>query len=199
MTVPFLAGGNVGVRASAVVAGGPVNLNGVIRTPRVGAVQIQLFRAAPNIFGTRVNHINADVVFGAGESPGGMLVHDAAVSVFVLDRVLIEAGHQNGLLRGVNHDAGAHVFGGGREHDAVGVDGEPVEARIELEDELALAHVRGGIRGRMGELGVGVNAALAAFHRVAQLNIHASATTATAATECTASWSAATAGIDSRL
>ena len=60
------------------------------------------------------------------------------------------------LLLGVNHDAGAQVLRGGHEHVAVGVDGEPVEGRIELEDEVAFAHVRGGIRGRVGELGVGV-------------------------------------------
>ena len=96
--VPVLSGGNVGVRAPAIVAGGPVNLNGVIRPHAKGPFRSN-FSAPPPIYSVLwVNQINSDVVFGAGEAPRGMLVHDAAVSVLVLDGVLIDAGFQDGLL-----------------------------------------------------------------------------------------------------
>src|ERR1035437_2381605 len=61
---------------------------------------------------------------------------------------------------------------------AVIVDGDPVEGGIHLQDEPALALAGRRIGGRVGVLGVGVEAADATLQRVTNFNVHAATTCA---------------------
>ena len=125
---PVLAGGDVGVGAAGVVAGGPVV------EQRGGHVvdEVELFGAAADVFGGGVDEVDADVVFGAGPAPGGEPVHARRCSCICARPSFVDAGEEDLLLLGVDDDAVAQVLVGAHEHVAVGVDGDPVEGGIDL-------------------------------------------------------------------
>ena len=171
--LPVFAGGDVVAGAAGVVAGGPVVEREV---PLMWSMRSSFSGAAADVLVGRVDEVDADVVLGAGPAPGGEFVHDGVVAVFVLDGVLVDAGGEDALLLGVNDDAVAQVAVGDHEHVAVVVDGEPVEGAVHgFEDEAALAFAGGGVGGRVGVLGVGVEAAGAALEGVAGFDVQAAA------------------------
>ena len=82
------------------------------------------------------------------------------------------------LLLGVNRVVLGRLA---HQHVAVFVDGEPVEGRVDvLQDEAVFADVDEGVRGLVGVLVVGVEAAGAALHGDARLDVHAAAAAARA-------------------
>ena len=135
--------------------------------------EVQLLRAAADVFVRRVDEVDADVVLGAGPAPGGELVHDGVVAVFVLDGVLVDAGAEDALLLGVDHDAVA------RSSSAV----MSMLRSLSTESQSKVGFISrmkrfspkpdGGIRGLVGVLGVGVEAAGAALQGVARFDVHA--------------------------
>ena len=103
------------------------------------ADQFEFRGAAAEVFGGRVDEIDADVVLGARPAVGRNLVLHGVVAVFVLDGVLVDAGAEDPLFLGVDHDARAPVLRRAFEHVAVGVYGEPIEVVVELGDVAAFA------------------------------------------------------------
>jgi hypothetical protein len=102
----------------------------------------------------------------------------------VLDGVLVDAVVHNALLFGMNDDAGAPVGGGGLQHVAILVDGEPVEGLVEAGDVAALgADAAGTVGGGVIEDGVDVDAAVAAAKGVADLHVTVGAAAGRAAAE----------------
>ena len=170
--LPVLAGGDVIDGASGVVTAGPVVEHGAAHV----VDQVELLRAAADVLIRRVDEVDADVVLGAGPSPGLKPVHHGVVAVLVFDGVGVDAAQQDALLLGVDDDALAQVRIGGHQLVAVPVDGEPVEGWVHrLQDEAALALARRRIRCLVGVLGVGVEAADTALHGIARLDVHAAA------------------------
>jgi hypothetical protein len=171
---PLLAGGDVHARAGVVVAADPVvedDRLGVVVVAEV-VVELQLGRPAAQVLNGRIDEPDADVVLGAGPAVGGRTVLHAGVAVLVLDRVLVDALRHDALLFGVDDDAGAPVRRRGLQHVAVLVHGDPVEGLVEARDVAALrTHAARTIRGRMGEDGVDIDAAVAAAKGVADLHV----------------------------
>ena len=172
---PLLAGGDAVARAPGIVPGGPVVEDDSLvgRCSRSGHVvnQIQPLRAADDVLGRWVHEVDAHVVFGAGPAPRLKLVHRGVVAVFVLDRVLIDAGRIEALLLGVNLVVLGRVA---HQLVAIFIDGEPVEGGVHiLQDEAAFALAGARVGGVMGVLGVGVEAADAALQSEAGLDVQA--------------------------
>jgi len=140
------------------------------------ADEVHLFGTAADVFGGGIDEIDADMVLGAGKAVGRQPIHDAAVSVFVFDGVLVIAGGDDSLLFGMNDGAGTQVLIGDHELIAIFIHREPVKGGIHgLKDKTVFAEACGGIGGRMRVLRVGVKAADPAFHSIANFNANASA------------------------
>src|SRR5476651_1754623 len=134
--------------------------------------QVQFCRAATDVFRAGIDEINADVIARARPTVGGQLIHHAAVTVFVLDGIFVDARAQDALLLHVNDDARTQIPIVDHEHIAVGINGEPVERRIHLENETTFAFTSGGITGRVRIYGISIKTADATFQSVTHFDVH---------------------------
>ena len=170
---PVFAGGDVALRAAAVVCAAPV-----IEDDRIGIVvgvemadQFLFGSAAAQVFDGRVDEPDADVILRARPAISRNFVLDGVVTVFVLDGIFVVAGAQNALLLRVDDDARAPILRRAFEHIAVGVHRNPIEVMVELGDIAAFAYAHRAVSRRVGENCVGINAAVTAAHRVADFNV----------------------------
>ncbi len=150
------------------MAGGPVIEH---RRAHV-AYEIDPRRAAADVFVRGVDEPDADVIPGAGPSISRQLIHLGTITVFVLDRVLIDAGGQNPLLLGMNDDPGPQIPVVNHLHIAIGIDRQPVEHGVHLVDEPAFALARGRITRQVRINAVSVKAAEPALEGVTHLDVH---------------------------
>ena len=112
------------------------------------------------------------MVLDARPAVGRQFVHLATVTVFVFDRVFIDAGAHYRLLLGMDDHGSALVLIANHGHVAVGIDREPIKGRSHLKDEAIFAESGGDVVRPMRVFGVSVEAADTAFQNVAQLNVH---------------------------
>ena len=178
--LPFLACGDFGIVACAIVAGGPVVENDALVGGRAGRGhvidEIEFVGAAADVLVGWVDEIDADVVLGAGPAPGLEFVHKCVVAVLVLDGVGVDAAGIDALLFGVD---GVVLGLLAHQHVAIFVDGQPVEVGIDiLEDEAVFADVDEGVRSFVVVLVVRVEPAGSTLHGDAGFDVHAATSTA---------------------